>query len=357
MSEYFRANKALGSKDRADIGNSAYQLLRWKGLLEAITLKPGNWRVSYELLSSQTIDQLQKNHDLPLHQRHSCPEALFKLLVNHYGKEKACDLCELFNERAPLTIRVNTLKTDRKSLFDRWKGLYDISLSQEASEGIIFGKNLHILGMEEYRKGFFEVQDEGSQLLSNLVKVEPGQQVLDYCAGAGGKSLAIAAKMQQKGQLYLHDIRTNALQEAKRRLRRAGAQNVQIIHSEDTKGLKRLKKRMNWVLVDAPCSGTGTLRRNPDMKWWFNEETLSNLVGQQRLIFEKALSFVRAGGKIVYATCSILPEENQQQVEHFLNTYDLELDSPPLEILPVSGGMDGFFGAVFSVKKKGNNIP
>lgn len=356
MNDYFRAHKALGSKDRAHIGNTAYQLLRWKGLLEATTKKPGDWQASYELLASSTIEALQENNALPLHCRFSCPEALFQLLVTHFGTDKACELCLLFNERAPLAVRVNTLKTDRQSLFERWKDLYDISLSEQTNNGIVFQANAHILGTKEFKEGFFEVQDEGSQLLSDMVAVQPGEHVLDYCAGAGGKSLAIAPKMHQKGQLYLHDIRANALQEAKRRLKRAGVQNAQIIKSEDAKGLKRLRKKMDWVLVDAPCSGTGTLRRNPDMKWRFHEKMIPDLIGQQRLIFEKALSYVRPGGKIVYATCSLLPEENQCQVDHFLKTYHLDLESPPLEILPVSGGVDGFFGAVFSVQKKGYNV-
>ncbi len=351
MSDYFRANKAIGSKDRAHIGNIAYQLVRWKGLLEAITRRTGDWQASNELLASKPITALQKDKTIPIHSRYSCPETLFQLLATHHGEKKACELCMLFNERAPLTIRVNTLKTDRQSLFDRWKDQYGISLCEQANEGIIFNKNTHILGTQEFKDGFFEVQDEGSQLLSNLVHVQPGEQVLDYCAGAGGKSLAVAPKMKQKGQLYLHDIRVNALQEAKRRLKKAGVQNAQIIESNDTKGLKRLRKKMDWVLVDVPCSGTGTLRRNPDMKWRFREETIPELMGQQRLIFEKALSYVRPGGKIVYATCSLLPEENQQQIDHFLKTYNVELESPPLETLPVSKGMDGFFGAVFSVKK------
>jgi 16S rRNA (cytosine967-C5)-methyltransferase len=355
MNDYFRSHKALGSKDRSFIGNMAYQLVRWKGLLESTSNDPGNWDASYQLLSSQPITKLQTNTSLPLHNRYSCPEPLFKLLVEHYGELKACKLCLLFNERAPLTIRVNTLKSSRATLLDLWKEKAGISPSKQAKHGITFNTNTQVLGSKEFKDGFFEVQDEGSQLLAELVNVTPGQHVLDYCAGAGGKSLAIAPTMQQKGQLYLYDIRTRALQEAKRRLRKAGVQNAQILN-DDTKSLQRLRKKMDWVIVDAPCSGTGTLRRNPDMKWRFDEETIPQLIGQQRLIFERALSFVKPGGKIIYATCSLLPEENQHQVEHFLKTYAIELQSPPFESLPISGGMDGFFGAVFTVQKKGDTL-
>lgn len=347
-SDYFRENRAIGSKDRSIIGDAAYQLIRWKGLLEATTLRPGDWEASHRLLTEHSIESLQNNEALPLHSRYSCPEPLFKLLTAHYGLEKCCAFCMLFNQRAPLAIRTNTLKIDRQTLFDRLKQRYAVSLCEQSSQGILFHQPMPFSAMKEYQEGLFEIQDEGSQLLSDLVDVKPGQHLLDYCAGAGGKSLAIAPKMQQKGQLYLHDVRAQALQEAKRRLKKAGAQNAQFLTAGAT-GLSRLKKKMDWVLVDAPCSGTGTLRRNPDMKWRFDEAALRRLVGQQRLIFERALSFVKPGGCIVYATCSLMPEENQQQVEHFCKVYPLQLQSPPFQTLPSAGGMDGFFGAVFKV--------
>lgn len=200
--------------------------------------------------------------------------------------------------------------------------------------------------MPEFKKGLFEVQDEGSQLLAALVKAEPGQLVMDYCAGSGGKTLAFAPLMHNKGQIFLHDIRSYALIEARKRLKRAGIQNAQIVLAEDEK-LKKLKKKMDWVLVDAPCSGTGTMRRNPDMKWAFTEDTIPRLVGQQRTIFEKALSYLHPQGKIIYATCSLLKEENEEQVTHFLKTYSLKLVAPFFQTKPSKGEMDGFFGAIF----------
>ena len=182
-------------------------------------------------------------------------------------------------------------------------------------------------------------------MLAQLIQVKPGQQVLDYCAGSGGKTLAFAPMMQGKGQIYVHDIRPFALQEARKRLKRAGVQNHQIL-LPTSPHLAKLKKKMNWVLVDTPCSGTGTLRRNPDMKWKFDEEMLARLVGQQRMIFEKALSFLHPNGRIVYATCSLLKEENQAQVNHFLTTYSLAVEDDLFQTLPTLGGMDGFFGVV-----------
>ena len=144
------------------------------------------------------------------------------------------------------------------------------------------------------------------------------------------KRWPLRRRCKGKGQIYLHDIRSFALQEARKRLKRAGIQNYQILEP-DSSHLSKLKKKMDWVLVDAPCSGTGTLRRNPDMKWKFNEEMLTRLKGQQRMIFEKALSFLKGEGRIVYATCSLLREENQDQVDHFLSTYSLTIEGSPLQ--------------------------
>lgn len=232
-----------------------------------------------------------------------------------------------------------------------WKGKYEVSPCQLAPHGIVFHKKINFFNLPEFKEGLFEVQDEGSQLVADLCRVEPGEQVLDYCSGSGGKTLAFAYRMQQKGQIFLHDIRDHILAEAKKRLKRAGIQNAQIIEYESPK-LKKLKKKMDWVLVDAPCSGTGTLRRNPDMKWKFSEEALRRLVGEQRMIFEKALSFLKPSGKIVYATCSILKEENEEQISHFLKTYPLELAADPFRSLPQKDSMDGFFGAVFKKLKE-----
>lgn len=199
--------------------------------------------------------------------------------------------------------------------------------------------------MDEFKKGFFEVQDEGSQLLANLVQCQPGQLVMDFCAGSGGKTLAFAPLMKNSGQIFLHDVRAYTLQDAKKRLRRAGIQNAQIIHAEDPK-LNKWKKKMDWVLVDAPCSGTGTLRRNPDMKWKFDIEMLERLIGQQRTIFEKALSFMKPEGHIVYGTCSLLKQENEHQLNHFIKTYNLKIEGQVFHSFPSLGGMDGFFGVV-----------
>lgn len=343
IAAYFRAHKALGSKDRAYIADMAYSLVRWRSLLDSQGEKSWEGRLS-TFQTSNFLNSLE-NNEIPLHIRYCCPQILFDLLVKNYGVERACAICLMNNERAPLTVRANTLKISREALAERWKETHAISFCQKSPEGIIFHQPLNFFTLPEFKEGLFEVQDEGSQLLARLVAIQPGELLLDYCAGAGGKALAIAPRMQHKGQLFLHDIRKNALQEAKKRMRRAGIQNAQIVFPE-TPQLKSLKKKMDWVLVDVPCSGTGTLRRNPDMKWRFDETTLPKLRAQQQTIFEKALSYLKPGGRIVYATCSLLQEENQMQIEHFIKTHDLKLESPVFQSLPTSKEMDSFFGAV-----------
>jgi len=342
--DYFKLHKALGSKDRAFIAETAYGMIRKKSLLQHLTKNSSCWEKMLECYLQTDSDRYVNDETIPIYIRNNFPEILFNLLLNTYGLDKTVEFCKNSNERAPATVRANTLKISRDKLMDRWKDLYDISPCTHSSKGIIFNQKLNFFGLPEFKEGFFEVQDEGSQLLADLIGAGPGDSVLDYCAGAGGKSLAFAPDMQQKGQLYLHDIRENALLEARKRLKRAGIQNAQILRS-DSPHLKNLKKKMDIVLVDAPCSGTGTLRRNPDMKWRFDEDTIPKLASLQRVIFEKALSFMKPGGKIIYATCSVLQEENMDQINRFISTYDLVVVDT-FQSTPTQSGMDGFFACV-----------
>ncbi len=349
ISRYFRLNKAIGSKDRAYIADTLYALIRWKGLIDHIANGRLEWERRLKIFNEMDFEALYSDESIPLHVRVSFPKILFDAFANTYGIERAAELCQICNFPAPTTIRVNLMKTTREELLKRWESLFEISPCERSPAGIIFHKKINFFGLPEFQQGLFEVQDEGSQLLAHLLTVAPGNHVLDYCSGSGGKTLAFAPAMKNQGQIFLHDIRPHALMESRKRLRRAGIQNAQIVQSEDPK-LKKLKKKMDWVLADVPCSGTGTLRRNPDMKWKYDEEMIPRLVGLQRQIFEKALSYLKPDGTIVYGTCSLLKEENQQQVEHFITTYDLELLEEPFQSLPCNGGMDGFFAAKFKRK-------
>lgn len=350
ISQYFRANKALGSKDRGTIADMIYSMVRWKGLLDHLCEKPVTWEKRLDIYSRVELGSYRNDESIPLHNRLSFPKCLIDLLITSHGEEQACEICRISNQAAPPTVRINPVKTTREAMVQLWKPLHDITLCKQSEFGIVFNKKINFFSLDEFQKGLFEVQDEGSQLLSTLMKVQPGQQVMDYCAGSGGKTLAFAYRMEGKGQIFLHDIRPYALQEARKRLRRAGVQNAQIVLPDDLQKLKKLKKTMDWILVDAPCTGTGTMRRNPDMKWKFTEETLPRIVGQQRTIFEKALSFLKPDGCIVYATCSVLREENEDQVEHFMKTYDLVIEGEVFKTLPTERGMDGFYGVVLKRK-------
>jgi 16S rRNA (cytosine(967)-C(5))-methyltransferase len=349
LSGYFRANKSVGAKDRKFIAETVYDLFRWRGLLDHLSEKPTSWEKRFDCYNHHSLSIYFENPSIPSHIRMSFPKILFDLLVSSYGEEEAKKIALISNAPAPTTIRVNILKITREALFEKWKNSFSVSLCPLSPYGIRFHKKINFFSLPEFKEGLFEIQDEGSQLVADLVDAKPGDQVLDFCAGAGGKTLAFAHKMDRQGQIYLHDVRSWILETAKKRLRRAGIQNAQLLFFE--KKDSRLHGKMDWILLDVPCSGTGTLRRNPDMKWKFTKEFLSDLLEVQQSIFASALPFLKPTGKIVYSTCSLLPEENEKQIAHLAEVYDLELEKPPLALLPQKGGMDGFFGAVLKKKQ------
>lgn len=347
---YFRAHPALGSKDRGAIAEMTYGLVRWRGWLDWVGGPPHSWEARLaSWRKSAPPPDLDKAAALgaPQHIAVSFPKELFECFVATFGLARAVEVCSGCNSPAPTTVRVNSLKTTRDSLLSRLSGDFDLCCCSHAPYGLTFSRRHNLFGLPEFKEGLFEMQDEASQLVAALVQVKPGDWFLDYCAGAGGKALAIAPAMNNSGQIFLHDIRPWALTEAQQRLRRAGIHNAQVAAAGSGK-LELLRHKMDWVLVDAPCSGTGTLRRNPDMKWRFSKEMVHSLVGQQRQIFGEALDFVKPSGRIVYATCSLLREENEEQLDYFLTTHALRLCGQPFLSTPQAGGMDGFFAAVLA---------
>ncbi len=313
LEHYCREHKSLGSKDRAFIAETAYALVRWRGLLDALGAKSWPERLALK-------DEIHKKHpDLPPHIQASCPKILWQRLESQYG-DQALEIALACNTQAPLTLRVNPLKISREELIERIGG----TPTKQSPYGITLPRRINVWNLPEYREGFFEVQDEASQLVAQCMEVQPGDRVLDYCAGSGGKSLAFAHRLAGKGQIFLHDTRTHALTEARKRFNRAGIQNVQFGG--------QIPKGVEWILVDVPCSGSGTLRRNPDLKWRFSEQWLAELVALQGAIVEKAMAYAGPKTKMIYATCSILQEENR--------------GTPLFASLPTIGGMDGLYAGL-----------
>jgi 16S rRNA (cytosine(967)-C(5))-methyltransferase len=350
LSTYFRKNTSIGSKDRRYIADTFYALMRWRGLIDYLIQEKGpiTWEKRLAIYKDQFIPQKYENDSsIPLHIRVSFPKNYFDKVKNAVGEEKCIAFCTTSNSVAPLTIRVNQRKTTREGLLNILKDKYPAYPCPYSPNGISFQKRINLYEIPEFKAGYFEIQDEGSQLVISLLEPKKGDSILDFCAGAGGKTLAIAPLLEETGQIYLHDIRGWILQEAKKRLRRAGIQNAQIVLPEELK-LKKLEKKMNFILLDVPCSGSGTLRRNPDMKWNFDEDHFQDLLKDQREIFHKALDFAKPGGKIVYITCSIFPEENENQIEYFVKNYPVTLIKS-MSWLPELKGRDGFFGALLQV--------
>ncbi|NGX57020.1 MAG: Ribosomal RNA small subunit methyltransferase B [Candidatus Anoxychlamydiales bacterium] len=344
-STYFRKNKAIGSKDRKYISNMVYNMTRWNGLIEYFCTKPITNEKKIKVFENLNISQASQDKTIKEHIRCSFPEEYYSLIKEEY-KDNAIDFCLTSNTKAPTTIRVNLLKTTRDKLFDVFKKNYKVKKCKFSNFGIIFEEKINFFALKEFKDGLFEIQDEGSQIISDLINLKKDDLVLDYCAGSGGKTLAFAHKAQNKGQFFLHDVRSFALKEAKKRLKRASIENAQFKNFNDST-LKLLKNKIDWLVLDVPCSGSGTLRRNPDMKWKFKKENLDNLVSLQKEIFDLSFSYVKKGGFIAYFTCSIFSTENENQVKYFLKNYPIKLDQEIIRLPVTKDGMDGFFAAIF----------
>lgn len=345
LKKYFQSNHSIGSHDRKYLSELAYKMLRWEGLVSFFCKEDKSWEAKLNILQTLEPEAHLQNAAIPLHHRVSFPEKYFLFLCEQIGEEKTLEFCLESNFPAPTTIRANTIKTSRDDLLQRLQKNHNVIAGLFSPLAIHFPQRVNFLVLPEFKEGLFEVQDEASQLAALQVCAKPGDHVLDYCAGSGGKTLAIAPQMQGKGQIYITDIRSHILLEAKKRLKRAGIQNVQIL-DPDTRKKNSLRNNMDWVLVDAPCSGSGTLRRNPGMKWKFSQEDLQNTILLQRTIFAEALAFLKPKGKIVYTTCSVFPEENERQIEYFIKTHSLKQISPAFSSFPTRGGMDGFYSAI-----------
>jgi 16S rRNA (cytosine967-C5)-methyltransferase len=384
LAKFFRNNR-IGSHDRRAIAEFSYAIFRnfekIKFLVSDITSNYGRFYVLAFLKVCQALSEAQINEifsgkrfhptiltefekkfllsldkgtDFPKNALLNYPQWMGPFLKRSFP---VCDIqneMQALNEKAFIDLRVNTLKSSRD---DVKKMLEDSGLAAEncrySSCGLRLkcriGRNHDVLA-----KGLAEIQDEGSQLVADVCAVFPGATVVDFCAGAGGKSLALASIMKNKGRIFALDKYNERLVLAKVRFRRAGVNNV-FCQQISGKWIKRHQECADLVLVDAPCSGTGTWRRNPDMRAKFTPEDLEELVAIQCEILESASRLVKSGGKLVYATCSILQEENEDQVVKFLSKHQeftpIKMNlaccsGNYLKLTPFQHGTDGFFASV-----------
>lgn len=392
VSHWFRAHPSLGIRDRAEVAESVYDVLRnlrlYRQLAESGVGNAVRRLAIQGALSTMDAEKVKAVLDvgelswleriaqiepssMSLPVRESLPDWLYDRIKDFPEVES---LAHSLNQHAALDIRVNPLKAERDEMLadlTRGNAVRHAPVATPYSPwGIRLKGRPAMNKWHQFEHGLIEVQDEGSQLLALLVGPKRGEMVIDFCAGAGGKTLLLGALMRSTGRLYAFDVSATRLAKAKPRFARSGLSNVVpvAIDHENDQRVRRLAGKAHRVLVDAPCSGVGTLRRNPDLKWRQSVQSLEELVALQARILASASRCVAPGGRLVYATCSLLVEENEQQAEKFLAEHpDFELidaapilsartplviEGPYLKLRPDVHGTDGFFAAVFERRKQ-----
>jgi 16S rRNA (cytosine967-C5)-methyltransferase len=338
VSRYFRDNRSLGPRERATLAETVYTVLRKKLLFEHFAPSgsgPKERRLAIlgfhgprdflaAALSDQEKNWLQqcdgiKTSDLMERHRHNLPEWLVQPLKEQLGGEFWA-LVDALNQPAPLDLRVNTFTDKRDEVRQELKKAGVAATPTPYSPwGLRLADKPALQKLEAFTRGAIEVQDEGSQLLALLLEAKRGEMVVDFCAGAGGKTLAIGAMMRSTGRLYAFDTSAHRLDALKPRMARSKLSNVHpaaIAHERDDR-VKRLAGKIDRVIVDAPCSGLGTLRRNPDLKWRQSPQAVQEMTVKQAAILQSAARLLKPGGRLVYATCSLLPQENEAIAQAF----------------------------------------
>jgi 16S rRNA (cytosine967-C5)-methyltransferase len=367
LKDWGLSHRFAGSGDRAAIGNIVYDTLRKKSsqaafadsdsarlLVFATLLRQWNYtpdQLSQVLADDKFAPQFPDAKQLELIDRESISEAEWGIMANvpqwcvdsfeaNFGDEWVKEATAL-SERPPLDIRVNTLKSNRDKVAKQLSRTRPkpTSLARNGlriAPGNRDSRLPNVQAEAGFQKGWFEVQDEGSQVVSDLVFARPGEKVLDFCAGAGGKTLALAATLENRGQIHAYDNDKNRLAPIHERLKRAGTRNVQVHNYDDD--LADLRDKMDKVVVDAPCTGSGTWRRRPDAKWRLTKEILETRLREQEEVLSQAAQFVRPGGILAYITCSVFPEENENQIYSFID------DNPGFELLSAGEVWQEIFG-------------
>lgn len=371
IQQLLKRDKRWGARDRAFVAETTYDMVRWKRLYAEIaevkapfkrddlwrmfavwaTLKGirlPDWKY-FENTPTRKIkgrfDELSKIRKF----RESIPDWVDNVGLEELGEGKWTKEIAAQNQQADVILRTNTLRTTKEKLQNI---LFDNNIETEFIKGypsaLKLKERANVFVTDAFKNGLFEVQDASSQLVADFLDVKPGMKVVDTCAGAGGKTLHIAALMQNKGQIIAMDIYESKLKKLKIRARRNGVHNVNLKVIDSTKPIKKLYNKADRVLIDAPCSGLGVLRRNPDAKWKLEPEFLDRIRGVQQDVLQRYSKMVKPGGKMVYATCSVLPSENENQVNEFLTSgsgkeFTLIKDK---KVLAHESGFDGFYMAL-----------
>ncbi len=393
LSNFFRANPRLGQRDRALIADTVYAILRRRRYVELLAPqgRPRDWALlGLNRLQGVTLRELEpllrgrehewlaqtrslESESLPLPVRLDLPDWLAESLVGEWGEAETIELARALCTPAPPDLRVNTFLTTRAQVLDEFRreGL-DAEPTPYSPIGVRLASKLALQRHRLFLNGAVEVQDEGSQLLGLLVEPRRTDMVVDFCAGAGGKALLLGAAMQSRGRVYAFDVADKRLARLRPRLARSGLSNIHPQRLADEKDIrvKRLAGKIDRVLVDAPCSGLGTLRRNPDLKWRQTRQSVNEMTAKQAAILGAAAALLKPGGRLVYATCSLLRQENEAIVAAFLASHPqftpvdaaailrrlgIGLDTGThLRLLPHRHGTDGFFAAVMQRHDSGS---
>jgi len=369
-----KRDKRWGARDRAFIAETTYDIVRWKRLYAQIAEvrepfdRPNLFRLFtvWATLNGITIPEWKQFEDTPTRRikgkfdelskirkyRESIPDWLDELGAKELGKKWDKEISAL-NQQADVVLRVNTLKTTVEKLQNELADLeIETEILKDYPDALKLKERANVFTTDAFKNGLFEVQDASSQKVAEMLAPKPGMRVIDACAGAGGKSLHIATMMENKGQLIAMDIYENKLNELKRRARRNDIFNIETRVIDSTKVIKKLIDKADKVLIDAPCSGLGVLKRNPDAKWKLQPEFLDKIRATQKELLDSYSRMVKPGGELVYATCSILPSENEMQVKAFLareEGKDFTLLKEE-KILPSKSGFDGFYISLLQKK-------
>lgn len=372
-----KKDKRWGSHDRKFVAETIYEIVRWKRLYTEIAevKEPFDrdkiWRIFavWAVLRGYTLPDWKYFEDTPVRRikgkfdeltktrkfRESIPDWMDELGVKELGEETWTKEIAAQNEQAKVILRVNKLKTTKEKLRAILMDLnIETEFHKDYPDALILTERANVFLTDAFKDGLFEVQDASSQLVAYFLDVQPGMRVVDTCAGAGGKTLHLASLMENKGQLIAMDLYESKLKQLKIRAKRNGAFNIEPRVIESTKTIKKLHEKADRVLIDAPCSGLGVLKRNPDSKWKLQPEFIDNIRKIQAEVLENYSKIVKPGGKLVYATCSVLPSENQEQIKHFLSTeigkeFTFVKDQ---KVLASESGFDGFYMALLERKNK-----